>query len=305
MRKKIKTQPRTIIPILFLTALAVTILIGGYRDQWVWTGFSSTPESYKTLYDWLQLLFVPIALAGFGFFLNYRERKAVERHADKERQEEERRVANEQKAADRCAEEELKLEHQRAQTEREIAVDNQCEAALQAYIKEMSELLLHENLRDSNKGDEVRSIARVRTLTALRRLDPDRKANVLLFLHESGLIDNDKNIIDLSGANLVGATLAFADLRNSDLSEANMHGADLYFALMSKSNLIGTNLSEACLNNTNLTEADLTGANLLGACLDSANLREAMITYKQLAKAKSLEDVIMPDGSPYKKPPIF
>ena len=40
-----------------------------------------------------------------------------------------------------------KIEQQRAKAEREIAEDNQREAALQAYINEMSELLLHENLR--------------------------------------------------------------------------------------------------------------------------------------------------------------
>ena len=49
--------------------------------------------------------------------------------------------------------------------------DNQRETALQAYIDKMSELLLHEKLRDSAEEDEVGKIARVRTLTILPRLN--------------------------------------------------------------------------------------------------------------------------------------
>ena len=64
--------------------------------------------------------------------------------------------------------------------------DNQRETALQAYIDKMSELLLHEKLRDSAKEDEVRNIARVRTLTILPLLDGNRKSSLLKFLYETG-----------------------------------------------------------------------------------------------------------------------
>src|SRR6266513_1817045 len=43
--------------------------------------------------------------------------------------------------------------------------DNQRETALQTYIDKMSELLLHENLRNSQPEAEARTIARVRTIT--------------------------------------------------------------------------------------------------------------------------------------------
>jgi hypothetical protein len=84
------------------------------------------------------------------------------------------------------------------------------ENALQAYIDKMSELLLHEKLRDSAEDDEVRNIARVRTLSVLRGLDGKRKGDVIQFLHESGLIDKDKCIINLI---------------NADLSKADLHAA--------------------------------------------------------------------------------
>jgi hypothetical protein len=103
--------------------------------------------------------------------------------------------------------------------------DNQRETALQAYIDKMSELLLHEKLRDSAEEDEVRKVARVRTLTILSRLDAKRKYHVLQFLYESGLIDKDRCIIDLSGGcskGMYGAVLDGAFFWLSDLSHTNV-----------------------------------------------------------------------------------
>src|SRR5437763_3445541 len=66
----------------------------------------------------------------------------------------------------------------RAQSEREITLENQREAALQEYINKMSELLLEKNLRESREDDEVRKIARLQTLTVLSRLGNNRKVFV-------------------------------------------------------------------------------------------------------------------------------
>jgi hypothetical protein len=63
MRKQIKAHPRIAISILFLIVLIIIILIGGYRYHWAWTGFTGATESYKTLYDWLQLLIIPLVLS--------------------------------------------------------------------------------------------------------------------------------------------------------------------------------------------------------------------------------------------------
>jgi hypothetical protein len=89
-----------------------------------------------------------------------------------------------------------------SRTERGIAIDKQREDALQAYIDKMSELLLEKDLRKSGEDDEVRKIVHVRTLTVLPRLDGNRKARVLQFLYDSGLIDKDSKIIKLGGADL-------------------------------------------------------------------------------------------------------
>jgi uncharacterized protein YjbI with pentapeptide repeats len=212
--------------------------------------------------------------------------------------------------------------------------DNQRETALQAYIDKMSELLLEKKLRVSAEDDEVRKIARARTLTILPRLDAKRKRSVLQFLHESGLIfTKDNPIVDLSGADLSNANLVKADLSGAylprvDLSNANLHealvvnaylveadlsraslyAADLRFARLDEANLSGTDL-RATLNHADLRGADRNGADLRGATLVEANLSGASlskadlknatgITIEELEKqAKSLKGATMPDGS--------
>src|SRR6266851_1851652 len=179
--------------------------------------------------------------------------------------------------------------------------DNQREAALQTYIDNMSELLLQGKLRDSEE-DEVRKIARVRTLTVLRGLDAARKASLLQFLHEAGLIDKNNRIIDLSEADLFEAKLFGANLRGADLREVTLRGVDLSHAKLFGANLRGANLREANFRGADLTCAKLFGAKLFGANLREANLREAdlrgaTVTKEQLEKAKSLKGTTMPDGS--------
>src|SRR5229473_1605791 len=229
---------------------------------------------YRFHWDWLQLLVIPFVLAVGSYLFIY--------------------------TASRNGQKAMQL---RNQTERDIALDNQHETALQDYIDKLSELLLHEKLRESAPEDEVRKIARVRTLTVLPRLDKERKRSVLQFLHESGLIDKDKRIIDLRGADLSGANLIAAYLNEADLSrailseadlsgayldEANLggaylRGAILRGAILRGANLSGANLGEANLGETDLSGAILSGANLHGAGLGGANLGKANLSGANLS----------------------
>lgn len=259
--------------LISLAALLVVLVILGYIFNWGWTGLgpyiSPTKDSNfqrgKTLWDWLQLLIIPLALAIIAILFNRAERK------------------NEQK----------------------IASDNQQEAALQGYIKEMSELMLERDLRKSDVDAEVRTIARVRTLTVLRRLDAERKGSVLQFLYEAGLIngDKDKVVIHLQVADLNGAKLTRIFLNGVNLSRVNLNEAVLYRAILTNAilelaDLRGANIREADLIRYDLSNADLTEADLSGAILIGANLRGAIgTTPEQLAKAKSLEGATLPDGT--------
>jgi uncharacterized protein YjbI with pentapeptide repeats len=194
--------------------------------------------------------------------------------------------------ADERTKSEGEAAEKRAQTEREISLDNQHEAALQAYIDNMSALLLEKDLREPVEVDKVRKIARVRTLTVLPRCDGRRKAIVLNFLYESGLIDKDQKIVDLDGADLSEADLFRAQLSKADLSRANLSRANL-----SRANLVEAKLNSTVLIKTKLSEANLSGADLRGASLSEASLDGAIITNKQLDEARSLKGATMLDGS--------
>jgi Pentapeptide repeats (8 copies) len=206
----------------------------------------------------------------------------------------------------------------------QIAQDQQYEATLTTYIDHMQDLLLNYKLRESKPVDEVRIVARSRTLSALQRLDTKRKGALLRFVYESGLIYANISIIDLNNADLSGCVSEFAFLEGIDLSGADLGGVDLSGSALTNANLslhpqtilhnsflvaeyVPTNLARANLKNVHLegadlkgaflVEADLTGANLLRANLSNADLLNATVTNQQLAQAASLKGATMPDGS--------
>jgi hypothetical protein len=231
-----------------ITTLAfLLIVICGYLFGWKWTGLPK-----KTLWDYLELLIVPAALALGVYWLNRRqEERGREADAERERyrqaQEARREHEREADAAQREREREA-AEEGRRQRELEVESQRAQDAALQAYLDQMSQLLLDKDkpLRHSKEDDEVRTLAvrtlaRARTLTVLRRLDGARKASVLQFLYESGLIykeetsfireanvlEKQHNIISLEQADLSGAHLRRVHMFNADLSRANLSGANL------------------------------------------------------------------------------
>jgi uncharacterized protein YjbI with pentapeptide repeats len=199
-RLKIKQHPIITTGII----ACITLIFSGYWFHWAWTGFN------KTLWDWMQLLIIPIVLAFIAIWFNRKDR----------------------------------------QSEQKIASDNQRETALQTYIDKMAELLENKKLRESQPNDEVRKIARARTLTILTRLDPGRKKSVLNFLHEAALIDRNECIINLERADLRGADLFGASLHNSELSLVDLLGAELSGAWLEGANLYGANLIHAVLSLT-------------------------------------------------------
>ena len=82
--QQIQTHPVVSVLIAFIIALVVLVILGGYLVHWDWTGFNGDNKSGKTLWDWMQLLFIPVVLAIAGFWFNHRERKAAELRAVKE-----------------------------------------------------------------------------------------------------------------------------------------------------------------------------------------------------------------------------
>ena len=296
-----------------------------------WTGFRN-----KTVWDFLQLLIVPLMLVAIGFWFTAQQ--------DARQQ---------------------KIEKKRAEAEQELAVQRAQDEALQAYLSQMSQLMLEKDLRHADAEDEVLTVARARTLTVLERLDPSRKTAVMQFITEAGLVQGSLNekatgrkdpfegvpVISLSGADLSGTDLSElgigapgvgkvsfihtsprgkyyfggggstyldgADLSSADLSGADLHGAYMTDANLEEADLSNANLSNADLSNANLDSAALFNTDLSGANLDSADLSGAKLsnaklsnvhldyadlsgaeglTNEELEQAYVLEGATMPDG---------
>jgi uncharacterized protein YjbI with pentapeptide repeats len=286
--QQIKIHPVRIVLIALLAVVMVLIILSilGYIFDWDWTGlgpYTSPPHTSnsnfqrgKTLWDWMQLLIIPAVLAVAGYVINL----TISR--------------SEQEATKQRAQSEREATEKRAETEREIALDNQREAALQEYIDKMSELLLHEKLCESQPESEVRTIARVRTLTVLPRLDGKRKGSVLQFLHKSNLTVKDKSFIDLDNADLIEANLEFAnyiyaDLKGVNFREANVRYAQLVEADLSSASLGYVDLSFAFLLGIILNKAVMRGTKLRGAAMQGAKLIEAVLIEADLSHAILLD----------------
>ena len=269
----------TILKAATVVAAVVVLIRVGQRYEWTGFGEAVRPkpdngdiQPRKTLWDWLQLFIVPLALAAIGLWF------AAQQEFRQQQIEEERTKSDQ------------KIEEQRAQ-----------DAALQAYLDQMSQLMLEGGLlRSSEGGNEVRTLARARTRTVLARLDSRRKGSVVQFLYEAsltledhpvvslhdvGLRDADLSKLVLSGADLGGADLSGANLSGANLQDADLGNAKLIGAKLSGANLSGANLNEAELKDAGLSGADLRNAKLIGAKLSGATMSRATMSYADLSQA--------------------
>ncbi len=102
---------------------------------------------------------------------------------------------------------------------------------------------------------------------------------------------------DLSGADLRGANLRGADLYRADLSGADLRGADLRGANFRLADLRGADLYRADLRLADLVGADLSGADLSGADLSGADLCWANLSGANLREATGVHLVCPETGS--------
>jgi uncharacterized protein YjbI with pentapeptide repeats len=250
------------------------------RIRWPrWTGFRN-----KTVWDFLQLLIVPLMLAAIGFWFT-----AQQDH-------------RQQQIEDRRAQQAQKIENQRAEAERELAEQSAQDEALQAYLDQMSQLMLERKLLEAEQGDPVHTLAQARTSTVILRLDAEHNESVTRFLINSGLaVRSEASARLLSGIVLSQATLSGAYLRSADLGGADLGNADLSSADLSNAALSKADLSRAVLHKANLSNADLSkailfeadlsravlknNADLSNAVLFQADLRGAVLRYTYLSRA--------------------
>jgi hypothetical protein len=245
-----------------VTAIIVLLAIGGASLEW--TGFGD-----KTFWDWLQLLSalaIPVVLAAAGLWFTAQQ------------------DARQQQIEDDRAQQAQTIENKGAEAERELAEQSAQDEAPQAYLDQMSQLMLDRNLLEVEPGDPVHTLAQARTSTAILRLDPEHNHSVTRFLIDSGLATRSEASPRLRR----DITLSNAPLRNANLSEVDLSGTDLR----------GANLSGANLYNADLSGADLSDAYLWRTVLFKA----AGITNEELEQqAHTLDGATMPGGQKYEE----
>jgi uncharacterized protein YjbI with pentapeptide repeats len=241
-----------------------------------------------TVRDWMDLLIVPLVLVVIGLVFTMLQ------------------DARQQDLENQRAQQAQNIENQRAKAERELADQRAQDEALQAYLDQMSQLMLDRKLLEAESGDPVHTLAQARTSTVILRLDAEHNKSVTRFLSNSGLTaSSEASAKLLRDITLPHATLGGADLPNADLSGADLHGANLSNADLSEANLSAdflreANLSGADLLRANLSLAYLERANLSGANLHRANLRGATaLTDDKIAAAEFLGGATMPNGQKY------
>ncbi|GAC1389737.1 MAG: hypothetical protein NVS4B11_20580 [Ktedonobacteraceae bacterium] len=253
---------RIIIIVLTIVVVVLVILLIFLGYTVSWTGFNKQQgQPSKTLWDWMQLLIIPIFLTFGVVIINYTQQKR-----------------------------ERNITEHRAQVDRDSTIDSQRETVLQAYLDRISQLLQINDLSSTNPDQKILVVVRAQTLTALQRLDPARRGDLFRFLYEAGLVGKfSLNEANFSGANLSGASLGSVSLRQADLSGANLSGVTLRKADLINANLRDANFSRAIISDTLLAGADLTNTNLENSHLVRVGLVKAKYTQEQLDKCASVD----------------
>jgi hypothetical protein len=294
---------------IFLIVLVfLLVVLGGYAQGWEWTGLT-TPKQ-RTFWDWLDLLIVPAVLAVGGYLLTRSENERTRQSAERQRD-------LDQDIADQRTEEDRKIAQERAESDRQIAEQRRQDDALQAYLDHIGVLLLDKDkpLRQSKQGDEVRTLARARTLTVLERLDGEGKGVVVRFLIESGLIqqqrvDQSQPTLDIPReASIVRLVRKFVPSQQEEPAQEepvnkqpiiSLSGASLSDTDLSAASLVGADLRGTDMRNTDLTDADLSGALMGNADLRGAHADFALISV-ELKEADldeaDLRDVKFPNAN--------
>lgn len=260
----------------------LALVAAGYTKGWRWTGFAGhndTDSAPKTLWDWLDLLIVPLVLALAVFALNdAQDRRDVRREAARARQQD------------------------------RIAADTRREETLRDYLQRISSLVLDHGLGSNRSNPRAESLAQTLTMTVLPQLDGRRKGVVVQFLASADLIANSFTSRDgsagplvLDHADLRGLVLTHGDLTDTAIEGAYLQDADLRNVVADgasffTSDLRGAQFDDASVDNTQFADADLRGADFSGVITTDEDQGGPLFTGSCLTGAR-FSDVILTRGS--------
>lgn len=191
---------------------------------------------------------------------------------------------SEQRRAEERAEVEKRQAEELAQHEKVIAENNLREQAFEAYIDRMAQILMNQRTRTELfkhggiKDNSICDVARIRTVTILRRLEEDskRRSRVIDFLHDAEVLKFLLKEANLSGINLEGINFSGIDLSGTVFCDANLSGV----------NFSKADVSGADFTNADLTSADFTDARLFHTVFNGANLQRASLINTDIRNTK-------------------
>ena len=267
-------QKKITIPLLVIALCSVIFLlfyIGYYTTtcSWDnWTGFGSYTKPHKdyvrgkTLWDWLQLLIIPLILTGGIWWLNKRQEQSK-----------------------------IDLNLKQEESKQKLESNNRKQNTLENYFDKMSELILKDGSLKNNEN--AQTIARARTLLVMRELDGNRKAQALQFLRDSKLIRKpptiDLQFVVLDGVNFERARLDDCQIKNAYFKKATFHEASLEDSNVEGCDFTDSKFTKAVLKNTIFNNAILKGAVFDGADLKGAKFEDAQqIEKADFSKAKNI-----------------
>ncbi|CAF1208336.1 unnamed protein product [Didymodactylos carnosus] len=187
-------------------------------------------------------------------------------------QERHRLVQDKQQAEKQQTQSKDTVENQRLQ-EKQLANDLQQESVFTTYIEDISKFILN-NRNDNTPFDDAQSLLyiRTKTLTVLRKLDPQRKKNLMLFLIESRLIntDDESKDLDLSGADF--SNIHFNGTMQSKCKLESIYLPDVYLINASFLNcrIIEVNFTGSYLMNTKFTQPIIENSIFKNCVLDES-----------------------------------
>lgn len=253
----IKRNLKWIIPLfifILLGSLYFIISIFQGRIYWAqWTGLYDVEA-----WDIINLLVIPVSLAGVIYFLQYREKNI----------------------------------------DRLIAEEKQRETDFQEYFAFMSDLFKGIDFDNEESVATIRPIAQVKTSTLIPKIDKERLNTIIAYLGEVGALGNANYrnpTITLSRLDLSNRVLnyiqfnysnmPFSNFRKSDLSFMQFKNANLYSCNFNNTIVFSADYSNATLTNSNFIGSDLTSTIFTGAKLRGADFSNSNLSYTDFSNA--------------------
>jgi uncharacterized protein YjbI with pentapeptide repeats len=208
----------------------------------------------KTAWDVLQLLIIPVVVVLIALYFNASQ-------ASRNRNNEDRR----------------------AREDRTLAEGAREDATLDAYIANMSGLILDRALLKAEPGSAVRQVARTATLATVRRLSGSRKGEVVRFLYEAGLLRVTRSAIGFWSAPVINLT--GADLRGVNLANASLSPLRGYNGVAFRGDLRGARFDHAELRQVHFSDPSGRGTTLRGASFNGASIDSTWLSSVDLRGA--------------------